>query len=409
MQHSGFDINHLHVDDADALQVDGTLSVDAKGNLQKLKLDHFQAHFPAAYDRYGQPWLDTMAAPNLHIAGQLDGHLDYAADSWRSFAFHTDGLDIADSTGQMQANGLHGGVDWSAQADKAPTVFGWNQLVLRRVAVPAAQSHWRSHDGGLELQSPLDVPIWKGQVHVTSLEWLPAAAKAQRLNLAASVVGVDIPTLNQTFGWTPFAGTMSGAITGMQWTGDRYALDGELTIKAFDGSAVLTHLATQQPLSDNPVVMGDITLHQLDLAPLTDTFNFGSINGRMDGSIDGLRLVGGNPVAFKASLLAQNGGRISLRAANNLSIVTGGSPASGLQGAVLKLFKTFNYKQMALKGSLQDGVCTLSGLDNDASGYTIVEGSGLPSMRVVGEQSRIDWPVLVHRLKTAAQGSVAER
>ncbi len=155
--------------------------------------------------------------------------------------------------------------------------------------------------------------------------------------------------------------------------------------------------------------MGDITLHQLDLAPLTDTFNFGSINGRMDGSIDGLRLVGGNPVAFKASLLAQNGGRISLRAANNLSIVTGGSPASGLQGAVLKLFKTFNYKQMALKGSLQDGVCTLSGLDNDASGYTIVEGSGLPSMRVVGDQSRIDWPVLVHRLKTATQGSVAER
>ncbi len=89
MQHSGFDINHLHVDDADALQVDGALSVDAKGNLQKLKLDHFQAHFPAAYDRYGQPWLDTMAAPNLHIAGQLDGHLDYAADTWRSFAFHT--------------------------------------------------------------------------------------------------------------------------------------------------------------------------------------------------------------------------------------------------------------------------------------------------------------------------------
>jgi len=309
----------------------------------------------------------------------------------------------------MQANGLHGGVDWSAQADKAPTVFGWNQLVLRRVAVPAAQSHWRSHDGGLELQSPLDVPIWKGQVHVTSLEWLPAAVKAQRLSLAANVVGVDMPTLNQTFGWTPFAGTMSGAITGMQWTGDRYALEGELTIKAFDGSAVLTHLATQQPLGDNPVVMGDISLHQLDLAPLTDTFNFGSINGRMDGSIDGLRLVGGNPVAFKASLLAQNGGRISLRAANNLSIVTGGSPASGLQGAVLKLFKTFNYKQMALNGSLQDGVCNLSGLDRDASGYTIVEGSGLPSMRVVGEQSRIDWPVLVHRLKTAAQGSVAER
>jgi hypothetical protein len=54
-------------------------------------------------------------------------------------------------------------------------------------------------------------------------------------------------------------------------------------------------------------------------------------------------------------------------------------------------------------------VCTLSGLDGDASGYTIVEAGGLPSMHVVGEQTRIDWPVLVHRLKVAAQGSVAER
>jgi hypothetical protein len=409
MEHGGLNINRLHMDDADALQLDGTLSVDAKGNLQKVKLDHFQARFPAAYDRYGQPWLDSAAAPNLRLAGQLDGHLDYTDDSWHSFAFHSDGFDIGDSTGQLQAIGLRGAVDWSAQGDRGATELAWNQLVFRRLAVGAAQSHWHSHNGSLGLQSPLDIPIWRGQAHFTALEWRPAAAKAQRLDLAASVAGVDMATLNQTFGWTPFAGTLGGTITSMQWTGDRYALEGELTVKAFDGSAVLTHLTMQQLLDDNPIVMGDIALHQLDLAPLADTFNFGSISGRMNGSIDGLRLVGGNPVAFKASLLAQNGGHISLRAANNLSIVTGGSPASGLQGAVLKLFKTFNYKRMGLNSTLQDGVCTLSGLDGDASGYTIVEAGGLPSMHVVGEQTRIDWPVLVHRLKVAAQGSVAER
>jgi hypothetical protein len=409
MERGGLDVSHLHLEDADALVLDGALSVDAKGNLQKLKLDHFQARFPAAYDRYGQPWLDSAVAPNLHIAGQLDGHVDYAADTWHSFAFHTEGMDMADGAGQWQANGLHGSMDWSAQGDKSPTAFGWNQLLLRRVALGAAQSHWRSHNGSLSLQSPLAIPVFKGQVNVTALEWRPAAGKAQRLNLSANVAGVDVPTLNQTFGWTPFAGTLDGTISSLQWTGERYAIDGALTFKAFNGTAVLSHFAVQQPLSDSPLLSGDLALHQLDLAALTDTFNFGNITGRLDGSIDGLQLVGGSPVAFKASLLAGDGGRISLKAANNLSIVTGGTAASGLQGAVLKLFKTFNYKRIGIHGSLQGGMCTLGGLDGDANGYTIVEGTGLPFVHVVGEQNKIDWPTLVHRLKAASQASVADR
>lgn len=402
MEHGGAEVSRLHLDDADALQLDGALSVDAKGNLQKLKLDHFQARFPAAYDRYGQPWFDNALAPNLHISGQLDGHLDYVADSWRSFAFHSDGLDLADSTSQLQANGLHGSVDWAEQGDKSPTMLGWNQLILRKYAVGAAQSHWHSHDGNLALQSPLDIPLLKGQVHFTAVEWRPAAAKAQRVNLAASVAGVDMATLNQTIGWTPMAGTLDGTISSMSWFNDRYEFGGELTIKAYDGTAVLTHVSAQQPLSENPVITTDIALHQLDLAPLADTFNFGSMTGRLDGSINGLQLVGSNPVAFKASLLAQNGGKISLHAANNLSVVTGGTVAGGFQGAVMKLFKTLNYKRMGINTTLQNGVCTFSGLDGDAGGYTIVEGSGLPYLHVVGEQTRIDWPVFLRRLKTAS-------
>lgn len=409
MERGGLDISRLHLEDADALQLDGALSIDAKGNVQKLKLDHFQARFPAAYDRYGQPWLDTALAPNLHIAGQLEGHIDYAADSWRSFAFHTDGLDLADNSGQLQANGLHGDVDWAEQGDKSTTTFAWNQLVMRQYAVGAAQSHWRSRDGSLNLQAPLEIPIMKGQVHFTALTWRPAAPKTERLNLVASVSGIDMPTLNQSVGWTPFAGTLGGTISSLQWIGDRYVLGGELTIKAFDGTAVLKHISLQQPFGNSSSVASDISLHQLDLAPLADTFNFGGMSGRLDGSIDGLQLVGGSPVAFKASLLAESGGRISLRAANNLSIVTGGTAASGLQGAVMKLFKTLGYKRMGINSSLQNGVCSLGGLDGDASGYTIVEGTGLPYLHVVGTQTKVEWPLLLRRLKAASQGAVAER
>jgi hypothetical protein len=261
----------------------------------------------------------------------------------------------------------------------------------------------------LSLQSPLEVPILRGQVRFTALEWKPVAPKAERWNLAASVSGIDMPTLNQSVGWTPFAGTLGGNISSLQWVDGRYALQGELTIKAFDGSAEIRHLSVQHPFDSNPVLGGDISLHQLDLAPLADTFNFGSMTGRLDGVIDGLQLADGSPTAFKASLLAENGGRISLRAANNLSVITGGTPASGLQGAVMKLFKTLGYKRMGISSSLQDGVCSFGGLDGSATGYTIVEGTGLPYVHVVGEQNRIEWPVFLHRLKAASQGTVAER
>jgi hypothetical protein len=162
-------------------------------------------------------------------------------------------------------------------------------------------------------------------------------------------------------------------------------------------------------LGNTPGLSADVTLHQIDLAPLADAYNFGAITGKLDGSIDGLQLIGGSPVAFKASLLAESGGRISLRAANNLSVITGGTPASGLQSAMMKLFKSASYKRMGLNVALQNGVCTLSGLDGDDSGYSIVEGSGLPYMHVTGTQSRIEWPLLVKRLKAATQGAVAER
>ena len=408
-ERGGLAINHLRMDDADALQLEGALAIDAKGNLLKLRLDHFQAHFPTAYDRYGQPWLDNLIESHPQITGQLEGHIDYAGESLRSFAFHTDGLDVIDSTGQLQANGLHGDLDWAAQGEKSPTTVGWNQLTLHQFAWGTMQSRWRSRDGMLSLQAPLDLPVWKGQTRLTKFEWRPAATKAERMDLAANVEGVDLSAVNQALGWTPFPGTLDGTISAVHWAGDRYSLQGALTAKAFGGTATIDHITVQQPLSTTPALGGNVALHQIDLAPLSDTFNFGAMSGHMDGSIDGLQLVGGTAVAFKASLLAQGGGRISLRAANNLSVVTGGSPASGLQGAVMKLFKAASYKRIGLDVSLQNGVCSLSGLDGDANGYSIVEGSGLPYLHVTGTQNRIEWPLLVRRLKTATQGAVAER
>lgn len=75
---------------------------------------------------------------------------------------------------------------------------------------------------------------------------------------------------------------------------------------------------------------------------------------------------------------------------------------------MLKLFKTFGYKRIGLNCTLQASVCHMGGLDNDTDGYTIVEGSGLPRLQVIGHQTQVDWPTLVRRLKAAVEGNGPE-
>ncbi len=411
VQHGGFELTRLRVTDADALQLDGGLAFDAKGNLQKLKLNRFHASFPAAYQRYGKAWLSTLGLHDASINGQVSGGVDLRADGLHSFAFSTDGLDVTDADGRLEMEGLHGGLDWSAQGDRPATRLGWRSLKFYRVLNGAAQSDWQSRDGTLGLRQPLNVPVLQGTLRIGELAWNPAAASGQRLETSLALIGIDMAAFSRAMGWPAFPGTLGGAVPSLRWVDDRFELQGGLSASVFGGFVDITQLSLQQPFGPSPVLSGDIHLQKLDLAAITSVFDFGSITGPLDGQVEELRLVDWNPVAFKASLLAGSGGRISQRAVNNLTAVGGGGSggiAAGLQGAVLKLFKTFGYKRIGLNCVLQGSVCQMSGLDGAGDGYTIVEGSGLPRLRVIGHQTQVDWPTLVRRLRDAINGTAPE-
>jgi hypothetical protein len=408
LRDGAFALSRLHVGDADALQLDGSLAFDAHGNLRTLKLDHLHAAFPAAYQRYGSAWLDSLGLHDVRMAGQVNGSVDLRADGLRSFAFDTDGLDLADGNGRIAVHGLRGGLDWALQGDRPATTLGWRSLQLYNIANGAAQAHWQSRDSVLALQQALQIPVLDGQLRIAALSWRPAAAKGQRLATSLVLTDVDMAAFSRAVGWPAFPGKLGGAVPSLRWVDDRLELDGGLSANVFDGFVDITRLSLQQPFGSSPSLSADIALKQLDLGAVTSVFDFGSITGRLDGSITNLQLADWSPVAFDASLLASDGGRISQRAVNNLTSVGGGGIAAGLQGAVLKLFKTFGYSRIGLTCHLQGAVCRMGGLDNNDGGYTIVEGSGLPHLRVIGHQSEVDWPTLVRRLSEAVNGATPQ-
>ncbi|MDQ7994733.1 MAG: hypothetical protein AAGC76_02665 [Luteibacter sp.] len=397
-------VRKLRLTDPDALQLEGEVDFAATGDLSVLRLDRFNARFPAAYTRYGKGLLRSMGVESLNADGDASGHLAFGPKGLESFAVQTVGLDLARGDGQFGVQGLHGAIDWNVTDDRPATKLGWRALQVQRIPNGAADATLRSTGGTLALQKPFAIPVLDGQLRVQSLAWKPAATRGDRLQTSLALTQVDMAAFCRALGWPEFRGTVGGAVPSLRYVDDRVELAGGLSLNVFDGFVDITGMSLAQPFSAAPILTGDISLRKLDLALMTSVFDFGSITGRLDGGIDDLRLVGWKPAAFKAHLLADSGGRISQKAVNNLTSVGGGGIAGGLQGTVLKIFKTFGYKRIGLSCTLKGDLCSMGGLGAAKDGYTIVEGSGLPRLTVVGHQREVDWPTLVRRLEAATQG-----
>jgi len=402
----GIAIDSLHFDDGDALSLGGKLAFDAKDNLTELDFQRFQARLPDAYTRYGSAWLATLGWKDLATTGSLSGSIALAKGVPSSFDMRASNVSISDADGRIALSGLNGELDWHAQGSRPASTLSWQSLAFYKLPFGAATLHFRSDAGALGLTGPAQLALLGGTFSLQGLAWRPAADKQDRLNAAFAVSDIDVPSLCKLFGWPQFPGTLGGAVPALRYSGDRILLDGGLSLHVFDGFVDVTSLALEQPFGVAPVLAADIDLRQLDLAQLTSVFDFGSITGKLDGAIHDLKLVNWQPVAFDAALHADSGGRISQRALKSLTQVGGGGIAAGLQGLALNLFKTFGYSRIGLSCVLRAQVCTMGGVapSSDGSGYTIVEGSGLPHISVIGHERQVDWPTLVERLKTATAG-----
>jgi hypothetical protein len=397
-------IRRLRLSDPDALQLEGEVGLAADGSLASLRLDRFDARFPAAYTRYGKGLARSVGIDALDAKGDVTGHLTMGAKGPEAFAFQTTGLDLSRGGGGVGVQGLHGAIDWSATEDRPATKLGWRALQVQRIPNGAAEAALRSTGGTLGLLAPLVIPVLDGQLRVQRLAWKPAATAGDRLQTSLVLTQIDMAAFCRALGWPEFKGTLGGAVPSLRYVDDRVEMAGGLSLNVFDGFVDITGMSLAQPFGVAPILTGTLSLRQLDLGLMTSVFDFGSITGRLDGGIDNLRLVAWQPAAFDAHLLAGGGGRISQKAVNNLTSVGGGGIAAGLQGTVLKIFKTFGYKRIGLSCRLRGDVCAMGGLGAAKDGYTIVEGSGLPRLTVVGHQREVDWPTLVRRLQAATQG-----
>jgi hypothetical protein len=180
-------------------------------------------------------------------------------------------------------------------------------------------------------------------------------------------------------------------------------LGGELLINVFDGLVKVTDLSSSGLFTTLPKFHADLEIDNLDMEQLTGKFEFGGITGKLSGFVQKLYLENWQPVSFYAWFGTpdddDSSHRISQKAVKNIASIGGGGAADAISRSFLRFFETFGYDKLGLGCYLHEGVCQLMGVNATPTGYAIITGGGVPRIDVIGYNPRVDWVVLIDRLK----------
>ena len=397
-------IGTLRYQDPGAVSLDADLSMNAAGTLTQAHVRSANLNLATAIPRYASTWLQSHGLAGLQGLGEVHLAMDWQ-EGLRALDAQLQHVDLADTAGRFAVAGLDGAIDWRAGATLPPTALGWRAASIYRVPLGLAHLQLADQRGRLALVDPVAIPMLGGRLRVQHLAMDPSVTRRTRLSTGLAFTGISLGELSGALGWPAFRGTLGGAIPDLRLQAGRVELQGGLSMQLFGGHVDVTRMSVGHLFGVAPELGADLTLRNIELAPLTGVFDFGEITGKLDGSIQGLRLVDWRPVAFAADLHTAGGGRISQRALNNITSVGGGGMVGGIQGALLRVFSSFSYSHIGLSCTLANDVCTMGGVGPaDGGGYTIVAGSGLPYIHIIGHQRQVDWDTLVSRLKAATAG-----
>lgn len=352
--------------------------------------------------RYVAPYLAGGHWQNLEGAGVADVDVDVLANKPTRIRIDLDDAGIKAGTPVVRADGLGGELNWSSSDSAAASVLSWRGLQYGDLPLGAATIRALAQGRSFRLQQAPRLPVLGGALVVDTLELQNIGTPQLLARFAASIEPIDLASLCKALGWPQFGGEISGRIPGVSIHDNELAFDGRLSVKAFDGEISIENLRMPDVFGRLPRVLASLRLRNLDLKSITQAFSFGRIEGRLSGDVDQLRLLNWRPVAFDAQLYTpaddRSRHRISQRAIDNLSSL-GGGPTGLLQRGVLRFFEDFAYQRIGWSCRLENGVCTMDGIEPaKGGGYVLVKGRLLPRIDVIGYERRVDWDRFVAQL-----------
>ena len=406
----GWELPRIAWRDGKVLAADGQAAFGTDAGLRALDLRLHSTDMGPLRERYLSGWLGVFGLGNVELSGAADLHLVMGDGTLQSVDANLHDVDLREPDDRFGFRGLDGDVRFSATAPVA-SALRWQSSRVYGLDFGASTLPFDSRNGVLVFRQPVVVPAMGGTMTFENMTLRPPSGDAgMDIRFALGLDEIDFGLVSKALGLPAFQGSLSGEIPSAHYADERLDFDGGLAMKLFDGDVRFSALSMERPFGVAPSLSANIDFQGLDLLRLTEVLDFGSITGRLDGSIHDLRLVDWTPVAFDAELHSvRRPGvkqRISQRAVQNISSVGDASFVGSLQGRLIGLFDDFGYANLGITCRLANEVCDMGGLHSAGNSFTIVEGSGLPRLTVVGFNRQVDWPTMVERVEAVGKGDV---
>jgi hypothetical protein len=414
LKNQAFQLDGITVAQKDLLYAhgDGLVTLGEKPSLTRAHMQIDGLVLPAAYTSFAQLTLATTDFGTLQTSGRLSGSVDIENNRPKSLAVKLDGLNLQDTKGKFSMSDVRGDVHWidDAKASVPASFVSWRQGTAYGLSGGESRVDLRAQGFNVELTRESRLPIFDGAVLIRSLALRDAGQPSAELQFDAQIEPISMPLLSKAFGWPELQGELSGRIPGLSYRNRELTVQGDLSASVFDGTIAGRNFRLRDPLGPWPRLFADVTARGLDLELVTRTFPIGNITGRLNTDIKGLELFNWSPVAFDARLYTTPGDRskhlISQKAVTSISNVSGGGGVTAaLQSGVLRFFDDFRYDRIGLTCRLQKDVCVMGGIEPSGMGYYIVKGKGLPRIDIIGNQGRVDWPLLVSQISAGMRSN----
>ena len=256
----------------------------------------------------------------------------------------------------------------------------------------------------LYLGGTLDASLFGAKLALRRIQVYEPLSPGFRIRLAAELDGLH---LSRIAGSQPMIeGHLGGLLDPVILGVDRMTAAGALTGDLFGGTLDVRRVTVDRPFSAGREIGADVNIDRIDLEPLSAALGFGRVTGRLSGSIKGLRVAYGQPVAFVLKMESVPtkgvGQSVSLKAVNSISLISTGSALSGLGISLMTtFFREFPYEKIGFECGLKNDVFTVRGLIHEDGVEYLVKRRFFTGIDVVNgnPDNRIGFSDMLERAK----------
>ncbi|MCB1845409.1 MAG: hypothetical protein KDI09_20745, partial [Halioglobus sp.] len=312
-----FSLPDLLVEQDSLLRIGGALKIALAQNDHPVTVNGRVELTDSSVDALYGSGLQIVAAGtafgDLETAGRISGSIELENNLPVAAKFTFNDVFIDDKQRRFAVYGLNGELYWPGRgktADDVPaTRLAWGSASAFGIILDGTEVTLQLGADDVELVSPLRIATMGGALRINRLAIHDYGSDEASGLLDAALEPIQLGQLTGAFGWPAFSGTLSGQLPLLQYDGHAMTVGGDLTASAFGGEITMSGLRLEQPFGRVPRLRGDLTLRDIELERLTDTFSFGLIQGRLSGDVTDLEMLAWRPVAMDLHLYTPEGDR----------------------------------------------------------------------------------------------------